>query len=101
MLLHMVRLAVALEGEICVAVSHQEFSFTKQVANHVEADAETLSQQFGVLLQPSLGLQIIRKKALHFHPKFLRVVHVTAMSQFVQNDVVTHKIWRLNQPPVQ
>jgi hypothetical protein len=84
MLLHMVRLAVALEGEICVAVSHQEFFFTKQAANHVEADAETLSQQFGVLLQPSLGLQIIRKKALHFQPKFLRMVHVPAMSQFMQ-----------------
>lgn len=45
--------------------------------------------------------KVTRAQPFYFLPKSQRMVHVPAMWQFMQDDVIPHLFRRLDQPPVQ
>src|SRR5262249_24836833 len=55
----------------------------------------------GMLLQPPFGLTVLRTQSLHLTPKAPRVIQLFHMSQFVQHDIVPHRMRHLHQTPIQ
>ena len=51
--------------------------------------------------QPSFGVFIGRTKARDLSPKLLGVVHVSQVREFMQDNVIAHRVGRLNEPPIQ
>src|SRR6266516_4730047 len=60
-----------------------------------------LSQKIFVLLEPSLGVTVIGARFFDPVPITARMIHLPQMHQLVKNDVIAHKVRRLDQAPVQ
>ena len=63
--------------------------------------AKRLPEQARILSQPPFRNSVLRKCILDMLPESLGVIHLLQVHQLMDNDVVTNKIGRLNQPPVQ
>ena len=63
--------------------------------------SRALFEQRGVSFHPLFGGLTTRTDAFHFPPETRRVVHLTQVHQFVEENVITDKRRGLNQPPIQ